>query len=497
MEIVATYVPSPGRQPADELRMPPDGATAVELRADLLGAETDLAALVAASSLPVILTLRSRAEGGSGPDDPAERRRFFERNVALPVAFLDVEAARDSEVLGAVVPRERVILSRHFAGLPDDLEEMTGALLAANTRFVKVVPNAGSLADALAVVRLAMAFDRGPRAQRRAVLFAAGEAGRLSRLLGPLVAAPHADAAWDEERAAAPGQLTPASLLAVAGHLHGRPRRVFGVIGTPVGRSLSPRMHGAAYRALGLPNILVPIEVTAVSELGALLRPLGESELDALGLPAGGFAVTMPWKEEAAQRCDVLAPRAQRARAANTVLPRPGKVVGDCTDIDGLTRVLLEEGVELGDARALVLGTGAAARAAVVALDLAGAEVAVCGRDGRRAEAVARELGVHAVELAASERFDAVVNATPAGGDGSSSPFLEGLRLPAGAVAVDLPYAPVPTFLEQLATSRAWRFVGGREVLLYQGVAQFAAMNAVAPPVRAMAAALGLAEESA
>ncbi len=209
MEIVATYVPSPGRQPADELRMPPDGATAVELRADLLGAESDLAALVAACSLPVILTLRSRAEGGSGPDDPAVRRRFFERNVALPVAFLDLEATRDSELLDAVVPRDRTILSRHFAGLPDDLEEIAGALLAANTRFAKVVPTAGSLADALAVVRLAMAFDRGPRAQRRAVLFAAGEAGRLSRLLGPLLAAPLAYAAWDEARAAAPGQLTP------------------------------------------------------------------------------------------------------------------------------------------------------------------------------------------------------------------------------------------------------------------------------------------------
>lgn len=495
MEIVATYVPSPRRDPAEDLTAPPPGATAVELRADLLGSGRDLAPLVAASRLPVIVTLRSRAEGGEGPDDPAERRRFFERWAALQVAFFDLEAGRDAGLLGTVVPRERAILSQHVpAGMPADLEERAGALLAANSRFAKLVPTAASLADALAVVRLAAAFDHGPRAERRAVLFAAGEAGRLSRVLGPLLAAPLAYAAWDAARPAAPGQITPAELHAVIGHLSGRPRRIFGVIGSPVGRSLSPAMHAAAYRALGLPNVFLPIEVGAKGELDGLIRPLGESLFDRLGMPCGGFAVTMPWKEEAARRCDVLAPRAARARAANTVLPRPGKVAGDCTDIDGLTRVLLEEGIALGGARALVLGNGAAARAAAVALDLAGAEVVLAGRDAHRAEATARELEVHAGEVGASGRFDVVVNATPAGRDGASSPFLEALCLPAGAVAVDLPYGPEPTFLEQLAAARGWRFVGGREVLLYQGVSQFAAMNGVAPPVRAMATALGLEE---
>jgi len=223
MEIVATFVPAPGRDPADELRTPPAGATAVELRVDLLGSEVGLSALVGASKLPVILTLRSRAEGGDGPDDPRERRRFFERAAALPVAFFDLEASRDSDLLGAVVARERAILSQHFPdGVPIDFEERAGALLAANTRFAKLVPAARSLAEALTVVRLAMAFDRGPRAQRRAVLFAAGEPGRASRLLGPLLAAPLAYAAWDEVRAAAPGQFTPAGLLAVAGHLQGQ-----------------------------------------------------------------------------------------------------------------------------------------------------------------------------------------------------------------------------------------------------------------------------------
>ena len=494
MEIVATYRPAPGSDPARELGHPPAGATAVELRADLLGG-VDLAGLLGASRLPVILTLRSRAEGGEGPDGAAERRAFFARAAALPAAFVDLEAARDRELLGVLVPKEKAILSAHFAdGVPADLEERAAALLASGARFAKVVPAARSLADLLAVVRLAQGLDRGDRAMRRAVVFATGEAGRASRLLGPLFGAPLAFAAWGAGRAAAPGQYTPEELTALIGHLSGRPRRLFAVLGRPAGASLSPRMHAAAYRALGLPLLFVPLEVGEAAELDRLLRPVGEGCLDEIGLPCGGFAVTMPWKAEAARRCTVLAPRAQRADAANTVLPRPARVLGDCTDIDGLTRVLAEEGVELGRSRALVLGAGGAARAAVVALQLGGASVAVAAREPERAQRLARLLGAAVAEIAASDRFDLVVNATPAGGDGAASPWLEALRLPAGGVAVDLPYGAAPTCLEQLAATRRWRYVGGRDVLLYQGVSQFAAMTGVAPPVRAMAAALGLEE---
>jgi shikimate dehydrogenase/3-dehydroquinate dehydratase type I len=495
MEIVATFRPAPGRDPAEELRHPPLGATRVELRADLLGAACNLEALVGASSLPVIVTLRSHAEGGEGPDDPTARRRFFERAVMLPAAFLDLEAARDRELLGELVPAERAILSAHYPdGVPADLEERAASLLASGVRIVKLVPHATSLDVALAVLRLAQALDRGPRDKRRAVVFATGDAGRVTRLLAPLLGAPLAFAAWDAARAAAPGQCSVEELSALVGHLAGRPRRLFAVLGRPVAGSLSPRMHAAAYRALGLPHLFAPLEVDEAAQLDRLLRPAGESCLDEIGLPVGGFAVTMPWKAEAARRCTLLAPRAQRANAANTVLPRAGKVLGDCTDIDGITRVLAEEGVDCSRTRALVLGAGSAARAAVVALQLGGAEVTVTARDAAKAQQLARSLGATAVEISVSARMDVLVNATPAGGDGGATPFLEELRLPSSAVVVDMPYGPAPTFLAQLAASRNWRYVGGREVLLYQGVAQFAAMTGVAPPVRAMASAIGLEE---
>lgn len=495
MEIIATFVPPPGTDPRQEITQPPAGATMVELRADLLRPSDDLAALVAASPLPVLLTLRSAAEGGSGPDDASERRRFFHRAVALPAALVDLETRRDAGLLETLVPRERAVLSLHCpTSVPPDLEEQVRTMLAAGSRLVKVVPTVRSLAETLAVLRLMAGLNHGTAAQRRGVVFATGEAGLASRLLGPLLAAPVAFAAWRADLPAAAGQMIPGELLALIGHLRGRPRAVFGVIGRGVSASLSPRMHNAAFHALGLPNLFLPLEVTEEGELAALVAPAGRGELDGMGLKAGGFAVTMPWKESVLPLCDVVAPRAQRAGAVNTVLPRAGKVLADCTDMDGITAGLIAAGVEIGGRRAVVLGSGGAARAAAVALDLAGARVVLAGRDHSRTAAAARRVGVAAGVGDWASRCQVLVNATPAGRDGDIPPLLESLALPAGATVVDLPYGPAATGLELLAGQRGWKYVSGRQVLLLQGLAQFAAMHGMAPPVRAMAAALGLDE---
>ncbi|MGC8916377.1 MAG: type I 3-dehydroquinate dehydratase [Thermoanaerobaculum sp.] len=494
MEIVATFCPPPSGDPREAVAHPPAGATLVEVRADVLPAGYPVPSLVASCPLPVVVTLRSRAEGGKGPDDVESRAAFFRQVASSGAAFFDLEAARDRELVGQVVPKERVILSQHWDHTPPDLEEQAAQLLAAGTRFAKIVPKASSLADVVAVLRLAQALARGSNGHKRGIVFAQGEVGTATRLLAPFMAAPVAYAAWDERCKVAPGQLSVGEFKALVGHLGDRPKRVYGVIGAEAHRSLSPRMHAAGFRAVGLPYAFVPFTVRAEEELVQLIKPAGEGPFDPLGLPVFGFAVTMPWKEKAALLCDLLAPRAERARAVNTVLPRPGKVVGDLTDVDGITRVLLEAGVSLGGARVAVLGTGGAARAALVALQLAGSQAVVVARDGAKAEALARTF---AARVAAPEELfgvEAFVNATPAGTDGREDAFLHRLALPSGCVVVDMPYGNGPTYLQLLAEERGWDYVSGREVLLYQGVSQFAAMNGVAPPVGAMAAALGLEE---
>lgn len=495
MEIVATLGKPGQRDPRETIVFPPAGATLVELRADLLPPSYPVRELVRASLLPVVVTLRSQAEGGQGPEDGASRQAFYREAVTWGAAFYDLEAARDRELVGEVIPKEKVILSQHWDHTPADLEERVAQLLSLGTRFVKAVPTARSWADVMVVLRLAQALARGSNGHKRGIVFAQGEAGIATRLLAPFMAAPVAYGAWDEEQRVAPGQLSVAELKALVGHLQDRPRRVYGVVGSHAHRSLSPRMHAAAFRALGLPYAFVPLLVANEQELAALMEPAGSGPLDAVGLCTGGFAVTMPWKEKAALLCDVLAPRAKRAGAVNTVLPRPGKVMGDLTDVDGITRVLLEAGLELAGARVAVLGSGGAARAALVALQLSGSTALLVARSSAKAAALAREFGAQLAEPEKLRDVQAFINATPAGASGEEDELLTRLALPTSCVVADMPYGEGPTFLQKLSQERGWDYVSGKEVLLFQGVSQFAAMNGVAPPVEAMARALGLGEQ--
>jgi 3-dehydroquinate dehydratase type I len=164
MEIVATFGKLGPGDPKETISHPPAGATLVEVRADLLPPSYPVSELVRVSRLPVILTLRSKAEGGQGPEDAASRQAFYREAAACGAAFYDLEAERDAELLGSVIPKEKAILSQHFDHTPADLEERTARLLSVGTRFVKVVPTARSWADVVVVLRLARRLPGGATA---------------------------------------------------------------------------------------------------------------------------------------------------------------------------------------------------------------------------------------------------------------------------------------------------------------------------------------------
>jgi len=129
--------------------------------------------------------------------------------------------------------------------------------------------------------------------------------------------------------------------------------RVAGVIGDPVRHSLSPRLHNAAYRALGLDWVYVAFEV-ADGEAAAAL-----DAVRAFGLVV--LSVTMPHKTAVAERCDELTPAAAALRSVNTVTPLDdGRLAGDSTDGAGFLRSLADAGVDSSGVTALVLGAGGA-----------------------------------------------------------------------------------------------------------------------------------------
>ena len=132
--------------------------------------------------------------------------------------------------------------------------------------------------------------------------------------------------------------------------------RVFAILGDPVSHSLSPVMQNAAFRALGLPAIYVPLQCSA-DDLPGLMRALGRA--------GGGGNVTVPHKEVAAYAVDVRRDLVATVESCNTFWDEEGRLVGDNTDVRGVLAALHR--LELSNAPWLIAGTGGGGRAAVIA----------------------------------------------------------------------------------------------------------------------------------
>ncbi len=492
MEWIVSLIPDSAPDPIAALTDPPDGAGIAEIRMDLFP-DLDLQTAVGASRLPVLFTLRSTTEGGRGPDDRETRARRIQEAWEAGAALLDLEFDRDLELIREFgIPSEQVVLSWHdHGGTPADLMAITDRMLAAPARWIKVVPTARSVADLVAVLALHRRFNGGQRARRRLVSFAMGNSGIASRYLSPLLGPPLGYAAWSGDAPAAPGQISIAAMEAVISHLDGPPQRLYGVIGENVSQSLSPVLHAAAYRKLGLPNLLLPITVTNPDELADLFTPRGSTVFEACGLDPWGWAVTTPYKSHAAAAADRHAPRVLRAAAANTLILGPEHVTAENTDADGVAGSLITMGVDPRGRIAVVQGTGGAARGAAVGLDLAGADVILRGRSAKTTAAIAEEIGVgHCASNEAPEGASILVNATPLGGDATDAVPFSDHEISVAKAIVDMVYTDHATELVAKAHEHGVAVADGREVLLHQGIAQFAAFNQTVPPKDAMRAAL-------
>lgn len=486
MDAIATLTPEVGEDPFAEIARPPDDAALVELRLDLF-ADLDVRAAVAACPLPVLATLRSEAEGGCGPDDPALRLPVLRAAQEAGVALVDLEFARDRESIRAIgLAPEQIVLSWHDPGAtPDDLERVAAAMLETSAPVVKLVPSARALGDLERVLAL---YRRTRAERRRLVAFAMGSVGVPSRLLAPLLGAPITYCAWTSQATAAPGQLTASRLRAITGHLSGPPQRLFGVVGADVTSSLSPQLHGSGYAALGLPYVMVPVSVPDPGDLDLLFAPAGATLFDRVGIEAGGWAVTTPYKTEAAAAATLAAPRVNRSTSANTLVLRQGAVLADTTDADGVVGALTAASIELEGGTAVVQGTGGAGRSAAVGLDLAGTDVWLRGRDDQRTRGVAEAIGVRWIAAdEAPPSASILVNATPLGSSPDDPlPFGE-VEVEDAVVVVDMVYGARTPPLGDLA---AGRYIDGRAVLAHQGFAQFAAFTGQLPPKEAMLSAV-------
>ncbi|MCK6577230.1 MAG: shikimate dehydrogenase [Anaerolineae bacterium] len=267
---------------------------------------------------------------------------------------------------------------------------------------------------------------------------------------------------------------------------------IVGAIGWPIEHSLSPAMHNAAFAALGLTNwryekMAVPPDV--------LRHSLNEFRNHGLI----GINVTIPHKRAVMPfvKCDA---QARAVGAVNTIDFRTN--IGTNTDVAGFMDDLAAHGVEVRGMRAIVLGAGGAARAAVYGLVQAGANVAILNRSPEHAVHLINEMGVNA-DLAILESLrdaDLIVNATPVGMSPhvDASPVPDDAVLSAKVILYDMIYRPARTRLMAQVEAAGGVAVGGLGMLARQGAAAFTLWTSVAAPVETMlqAARAALAERS-
>jgi shikimate dehydrogenase len=238
--------------------------------------------------------------------------------------------------------------------------------------------------------------------------------------------------------------------------------RVYAILGDPVAHSLSPVMHNAAFRALGIPAVYVPLPCPA-GDVPALLNALARS--------GGGGNVAVPHKEIAARSVDVCRELVETVDACNTFWGENGGSVGDNTDVAGVLEAL--HALEAPEGPWLIAGTGGAARAAVVAARESGAAVAVRARDDSRRRTFESWVSSRGVALAPPSECRVLINSTPLGLK-SGDPLPIGLDdAPRAEVALDMVYASGETVWVRSVRPRVRRAGDGRGMLVAQGAAAF------------------------
>ena len=423
----------------------------------------------------LIATCRRRAAGGRYCGTIAKQLVHLADAIRAGCARydLEIETVRQcpSELIDVLLGEGRELTSAHFfQRMPKNLSRVAAELRRGRPAAIKIAAHCDSLADSRKLLDFA-------RKQRNIVAIPMGDVALPARILA--LRERNSFAYAPVESATAPGQVSLAEIKDVyrADRLDAR-TRVYGVIGNPVGHSLSPAMQNAGFAARRINAVYVPFLVRDLSDFLDSVEPLGIQ----------GFSVTLPHKEKILRHLDGCDPLAARIGAVNTVVVRgSGKLYGYNTDYVGVLQAL-EKRMPLRGSRVLIVGAGGAARAVAFALEQAGATVCVTARRPARAHALARAAGGEAIARSRvrDEFFDAIVNATPVGmhPEVESSP-LDARELNCRLV-FDTIYRPRVTRLLELAARRDIETVSGVEMFVAQGTAQWEIWTGERAPVETM-----------
>ncbi len=454
-------------------------ADILEFRLDLI--ETyELNALLDKASLPVIVTNRSKLDGGQFKGDDEERVQSLRDALKAGADYVDIEVSTPREILQPFLEESdstRIILSYHdFSHTPEEFNLLYEAMCEMPGEIIKIVTYARDLQDNLQMFEL---LKRAKRENQKLIGLCMGNLGEISRILSPLFGGFLTFGSLETGQESAPGQM-PATTLKDIYRVNAEREdfKVYGVIGNPVSKSLGYLVHNKAFQEKDFPDIYVSFQVDNVEKFFNSFKDF-----------FSGLSVTMPAKEQIMPLLSRVDETAKKIGAVNTVVREGADWVGYNTDCSGAIKAL-ETFTALQGKNVLILGCGGTAKAIGYGVKEKGGQLTITyHEDKERGESLAKELGCELVHTreAGTLSVDILINCSPVGmsPNVNETPFLA-RDLKKGMVVFDSVYNPMETKLLREAKTAGCTVIPGIELFINQAARQFELWTGQTAPIEIM-----------
>jgi 3-dehydroquinate dehydratase / shikimate dehydrogenase len=454
-------------------------ADTLELRLDLIES-VDLNALLNSATLPVIVTNRSKHDGGQYKGSDEDRLKLLRDALQCGADYVDIEVSTPRKYLQQFLEESdssKIILSYHdFSHTPEDLNLLYETMCEMPGGIVKIVTYARDLSDNLKMFDL---LKRAKQENQKLIGLCMGDLGEISRVLSPLFGGYLTFGSLETGQESAPGQV-PAKTLKDIYRVNAEHAdfKIFGVIGNPVSKSMGYLVHNRAFHEEGTPDIYVSFLVDNV-----------EKFFNSFENFFSGLSVTMPAKEEIIPLLNSVNETARKIGAVNTVVKEGTDWVGYNTDCSGAIAAL-EIDTTLKGKNVLILGSGGTAKAIGFGVKEKGGKLTVTyNKNKERGEILAKELDcelVHARD-AGTRAIDVLINCSPVGMSPNitESPFLK-RDFKKDMVVFDSVYNPLETRLLREAKAAGCTVIPGYELFINQAARQFELWTGQPAPIDSM-----------
>lgn len=397
---------------------------------------------------------------------------------------LDVSQKKELDIIKKKPKKIRLIVSYHNYKETlsrQKLEKIIQVINKHNPEIYKISTFCNKDSDALCLIDLLSSLkERG----LKCIILGMGEKGIITRIAGAIIGNEISFAPISNKGKSAAGQLTKSELEKILQKI-----KVCYFIADPVGHSLSPQMHNAGYKALGIENDFIFLRHLVKSE--DLKKFIEEVKGDP---NFKGASISIPHKVEVMKYLDEIDRVAKKIGAVNTIVKNDKKLKGYNTDYLGILNPLKQK-IILKDKKAAIIGAGGATRAAVYALISQGAKVTVFNRDVKKAEKLAHDFDCQFDSLDNINRvsdFDIVIHATKVGMYPEDKLIIPATLIKSNQIILDVVYSQAMP--ETKLIKEAFKYkaipISGIEMLLYQGIAQFELFTGKKVPIKVMRKAL-------